>query len=155
MGRFRGRVVPSWWFESRFGGISSRFVLADHFHLLASESIFGMSQGPPTCACSSLSQDGLQRRGLWATDIIRYEVTTPLPLLTSKEPFCACVVGEVFLTSRMRTRWPFIAYWTGSSLLHHPAFMEFLLSWSFCPQGRNCSVWGPSISCLPVCVCFY
>ena len=155
MGRFRGRVVPSWWFESRFGGISSRFVLADHFHLLASESIFGMSQGPPTCACSSLSQDGLQRRGLWATDIIRYEVTTPLPLLTSKEPFFACVVGEVFLTSRMRNMWPFISYWTGSSLLHHPAFMEFLLSWSFCPQGRNCSVWGPSISCLPVCVCFY
>ena len=110
MGRLRGKVVTSWWFESLFGGISSRFLLADHFHLLASESVFGMSQGPPTCACSSLSQDGLQRRGLWVTDITHYEVTTPLPLLTSKEPFCACIVGEVFLTSRTRNRWPFISY---------------------------------------------
>ena len=23
-----------------------------------------------------------------------------------------------------------------------------LLLWSFCPQGRNCSAWGPSVSCL-------
>lgn len=58
---------------------------------------------------SSLSQDGFQRRGLWVADITHYEVTTPLPLLTSKESFCACVVGG-FLTSRMRNMWPFISY---------------------------------------------
>lgn len=40
--------------------------------------------------------------------------------------------------------------WAGPSLLHHPAFMEFLLLilWSFCPQERNCSAWGPCMSCL-------
>ena len=32
--------------------------------------------------------------------------------------------------------------WAGPSLLHHLAFMEFL------SMGRNCSAWGPSVSCL-------
>ena len=109
MGRLRGRIVPSWWLESCLGGISYRFRLADHFHLFGSEFIYGMSQGPPMCAYSSLSQDGFQR-SLWVADITHYEVTTPPPLLTSKEPFCACVVGEVFLTLRMRNMWPFISY---------------------------------------------
>ena len=34
----------------------------------------------------------------------------PLPFLTSREPFCACVVGEVSLTSRIRNMWSFIFY---------------------------------------------
>ena len=42
--------------------------------------------------------------------------------------------------------------WAGPSLPYHPAFMEFLLLWSFCPRGRNCSAWGPSMSCLNTCL---
>ena len=38
--------------------------------------------------------------------------------------------------------------WKGPGLLHYPAFMEFLLFWSFSPQGRDCSARGLSISCL-------
>ena len=41
-----------------YGGISSGFPLANHLALPGSESIFGLSQGPPLCACASLSQDG-------------------------------------------------------------------------------------------------
>ena len=29
-----------------------------------------------------------------------------------------------------------------------PASSIVLLLWSFCPQGRKCSAWGPSVSCL-------
>ena len=29
-----------------------------------------------------------------------------------------------------------------------PASSIILLLWSFCPQGRNSSAWGPSVSCL-------
>ena len=36
----------------------------------------------------------------------------------------------------------------GPASSHHPALIEFLLLRNFCPQGRNCSAQGPSISCL-------
>ena len=154
MGRLRGKVVTSWWFESLFGGISSRFLLADHFHLLASESVFGMSQGPPTCACSSLSQDGLQRRGLWVTDITHYEVTTPLPLLTSKEPFCACIVGEVFLTSRTRNRWPFISYLDRAQPPPSSCFYGVSTIMEFLSTGEKLFSLGP-IYLLPPSLCMF
>ena len=108
-GGLRERVTHSWQFESLLWGISSRFPLTNHVALPGSESIFGISQGPPLCACVSLSQDGFQQRGLWVVDVTYYEVAPP-PFLTSKEPFCACVVGEVSLTSRMRNMWSFISY---------------------------------------------
>nr|XP_030688518.1 uncharacterized protein LOC115840161 [Globicephala melas] len=31
--------------------------------------------------------------------------------------------------------------------IHHPSFLHHPPLWSFCPQGRNCSAWGPSVSC--------
>ena len=34
------------------------FLLANHLVLPGSESIFGLSQGPPMCVRTSLSQDG-------------------------------------------------------------------------------------------------
>ena len=40
-------------------GISSGFPLVNHLALPGSESIFGLSQDPPLCACTSLSQDGV------------------------------------------------------------------------------------------------
>ena len=58
MGGLRERLVPLWWFESLIWGISSRFPMANHLALPGSESIFGLSQGPPMCMCVSLSQDG-------------------------------------------------------------------------------------------------
>ena len=37
----------------------SGFPLTNHLALPGSESVFGISQGPPLCACTSLSQHGL------------------------------------------------------------------------------------------------
>ena len=51
------RVTP-FWFESLLWGISSGFPLTSHLALPGSESVFGVSQGPPLCVCTSLSQDG-------------------------------------------------------------------------------------------------
>ena len=57
-GRLRERVAPAWLFESLLWGISSGFPLASRLALPGSESVFGRTQGPPLCACASLSQDG-------------------------------------------------------------------------------------------------
>ena len=57
-GRLREKVVPSWEFESLLWGIPSRFPLANHLAFPGSESVFGISQCPPMCAHTSLSQDG-------------------------------------------------------------------------------------------------
>ena len=58
--------------------------------------------------CTSLSQDGFWGRDLWVG--WHHYGWDPFPFLTSKEPFSACVVREVSLTSRMRNVWPFIFY---------------------------------------------
>ena len=58
MGWLSDTVAPSWWFISLSWSISSGFPLASHLALSGSESIFGLSQDPPMCACVSLSQDG-------------------------------------------------------------------------------------------------
>ena len=57
-------------------------------------------------------------------DITYYEVM-PYLFLTSKETFCACVVREVCLTLEI-CGLPSLT-WAEPSLLHYPAFMEFLL----------------------------
>ena len=44
--------------------ISSRFPLAKHLVLPGSGSIFGLSQGPPMCACAPLSQDWILAKRL-------------------------------------------------------------------------------------------
>ena len=44
--------------ESLLWGISPGFPLTNHLALPGSESVFGISQGPPMCACASLSQGG-------------------------------------------------------------------------------------------------
>ena len=90
-GGLRERVAPLWQFESLIWGTSSGFPLANHFDLPGSTSIFGISQDRPMCARISLSQDGFYLRGLWV-DLTSLGIT---PLLTSREPFCACVVGKV------------------------------------------------------------
>ena len=66
------------------------------------------------------------------------------PFLTSKEPFCACIVGKVSLTLRMRNMWSLI--WAGLSSSSSSS------SWSISPQATNssCSAWSPSTSCLSI-----
>ena len=73
------RVSLSWQFELLLWDISPWFLLANCFYLPGSKSISGISQDPPMCAHSSLSQDGFSLRGLW--------IISTAPLLTSKEPF--------------------------------------------------------------------
>ena len=111
-----------------------RFPSASHFGLPGPEAIFGVSQEPPTCACSSLSQDGFYQRGSWVADITSCEVTSP-PFLTSKEPFYLHVVEEVSLTLRVRNMWSFMSYLGRAQ-----------------PPPSSCfcgvSTWGPSVSCL-------
>ena len=66
----------------------------------------------------------------------------PPPFLTSKVPFCICVVREISWLLEWR-KWSLLSLiCVVLSLLHHPAFMEFLLSQSFWPQGRNHSAWS-------------
>ena len=67
------RATPSWWFEPLLWGLSSKFPLADHFALPASELAFGLSQDLRVCAHIS-HQVGFQWRRLW--------VDSPLDLLS-------------------------------------------------------------------------
>ena len=53
VGVHRPQRVPSWWFESLLGDISSGFPLASHLASPGSKSVFGVSQGAPMCAHSS------------------------------------------------------------------------------------------------------
>ena len=62
-------VAPSWQLESLLWGISSRFPLANRLNFPGSLSIFGISQDPPMCAHTSLSQDGFYWRGVWVENI--------------------------------------------------------------------------------------
>ena len=96
-GGLRERDAPSWKFESLLWGISSRFPLANHFDLPGSESVFGIAQDPPMCACAFLSQDGFHRRSLWVAGITYYEVAPP-PF----RPPRGFLVGNISLTPKMR-----------------------------------------------------
>ena len=44
--------------DDSYGAFFSGFPWAHHFALPGSESVFGLSQGPPKCGCAFLSQDG-------------------------------------------------------------------------------------------------
>ena len=63
--------------------------------------------------------------------------------MTSKEPFCTCVVGKVSLTSRVRKIWSSVSYQGKVQLLIPPATLENLST-----GDELCTTWGPSISCL-------
>ena len=88
--RERVRVAPSWQFELLLWDISFHFSLANHYNLPGSQSIFGISQDPSTCAHGSLSQDGPFQRGV----LLEHPLTL-LPLWPARSLFCACVIGEV------------------------------------------------------------
>ena len=88
-------------------------------------SVFGISQGAPMCVHLSTRWILAKRpRGRLASLTVGKR---PSPFLTSKEPFCACVVRKVSLTSRMRNVWSFISYLgQGPACSLAPAVTELL-----------------------------
>ena len=86
------------------GALSSRFPLANHFAFPGSEPVFSVTEGPPLCASTSLSQHGLQRRGLWEGWHHPWWAGVAF-LLAPGEPLCTCVVGKLSSASRMGTMW--------------------------------------------------
>ena len=103
----------------------------NHFTLPGSESLFGISQDPPMCKHASLSQVVFQRRDLW--------VDWHYSPLTSKEPFCACIVRKVSLTLKMRNGLYLSCGQVSASLIFN---LEYLST----GDSYSCSAWGPSIS---------
>ena len=101
-------------------------------------------RGSITVILGSLSPQCLEA-GLWFP--ARNWGDTP-SLLTSIEPFCACVVGTVSLTLRMRNIWSFISYLgkaqppPSSSFYGVSAIIEFLST------GEKIFSLDPCISCL-------
>lgn len=85
----------SWW------GVSSRFPGLSFWLCLAQEYLSDMSQGPPVCAHTSLSQGGFHQRGLSSASVS----ITPLGLRGAL--LCLCSWGG-FLTVRMRSMWAII-----------------------------------------------
>ena len=58
------------------GDSPSRILLANHLALSGSESIFGLTRALP-CVYTSVSQDGVQLKGLWAVDKTYYGLSLP------------------------------------------------------------------------------
>ena len=137
-GGLRERVVPLWQLESLLWGISSGFPLTNHFDLPGSEPIFGVSQDFPMYARTSLSQDGVYRRGLW----VGLTTWRHSPFDLQGAFLHMCSWGGL-LTLRMRNMWSLIFYLGRAQ----PSLSVVLLfpSWSISPQGTNsnCLPWGP------------
>ena len=68
---------------------------------------------------------GILLRGPWVVSIS--------PLLTSKEPVCACVVREV--SSRIGNIWSLIFYLGRAQLL--PSIVQVISTWCICQQRRD------------------
>ena len=147
-----------WWFKSFLWSISSGFPLANHFHFSGSESVFGLSQDLPLCACVSLqfsSVQSLSRVRLFVTPWIAacqasLSITNSRSLfrLTSIESvmpsshliFCLPLLLlppippsiRVFSNeSTLRMRWP--KYWSFSFSIspsnEHPRLISFRMDW--------------------------
>ena len=87
-----------------YGDSPSGLPLANHLALSGLESIFGLTQGPPLCVCTSFSQmDSSARVSGKLTGYTM--VWHPLPSLTLEEHFYVCLVWEISLASRMRNTW--------------------------------------------------
>ena len=89
-------VSPSWHFELLLRGVSSWFLLANHFYLSGSQSMFGVSQDPPMWVHTSLSQGGFHGKGLW----VEYPLAS-LPFGLQGAFLHMCGQGSL-LTSRRR-----------------------------------------------------
>ena len=98
-------------------------------------------------AHTSLSQDGFQRRSLWVSEHQLTSVTIS-PLLTSKEPFCACVVREVSWLRKWRICGLFSSIWAGPSLLSQLSCYSCLRISVHKERTQTICPGGPSVSCL-------
>ena len=118
-----------------FKGHFSGFPLASHLELPGSQSIFGVSQDLPLCVCTHLlaKMDSTE-------EAYGYNIPWHPSPLTSKEPFCACVVREVAWLGEWE-----ICGMTRAQI--PPLIILLFLSWSFSPQGMNLQLlysgWGP------------
>ena len=110
-----------------YGAFLPDFPLPSHIALPGSESVFGLTQDPPLCACIS-----------WARWILVKRPAGGLALLPFW-PFCTCVFGKVSLTLRRRSMWPLV------SAVPPPLHLGVSVHRG---QTGCCSAWGPSISCL-------
>lgn len=126
----------SWW------GVSSRFPLACHSDLPGSEYLSDMSQGPPMCAHTSLSQGGFHQRGL-----ARHRLAS-LPLDLRGALLCLCSWGG-FLTVRMRSMWAII-FCLGRLLSQPSCYCCFTVSVHREPTSAPFTLVrrSPSASCL-------
>ena len=85
-----------------YGTVLLGFLSANHLALSGCVSIFGLIQGPPVCVCAHLlaEMDSSSRLSVMLASPLM--VWSFLSSLTSEEPFCACVLWEVSLASRLR-----------------------------------------------------
>ena len=128
------------WLKSLVWGSPAGLPLAHYLVSSGLEPTFGLTWGPPLCACASFSQDGFYPQGFWEVDRMCYGLMPLLPLTPD------AVLG-VSLTSRIRNRWSLSFIQAGHSsslLLLLTLYLEVI-----CLQGTDysCSAWDPSISC--------
>ena len=106
--------------------------LASHFDLPGSESVFCISQDSPTCAHTTLGQDGFYCRGLWLKYLL---ASLPFDLQGTTRPMCS---QGGLLTSRRRNTW------SGkgpASSLNCPAIV-ILDFWSIENESPTTLSWG-------------
>ena len=119
--------VAHLWFELHtFVGCIFWVSLAGHFALPDSESrtrwILFFSRSSHVWVCISYPRWTLAKRPMgWLTSLLWANAP---PFLTSKEPFCICVVGKVFLMWRMMNMWSFI--WAGLNSSLTSAILDYL-----------------------------
>ena len=111
---------------------SSGFSLTNHFNLLGSGSIFGISQDPLMCKYASLSQDGFYWKGL------KVEHHLALLLFELQGTFLYMCSQGGHWTSRMKNMSSLIFFLGGAQSLL--SFILLLIFWSFGPQSCCCSV---------------
>ena len=104
------------------------------FNLPGSQTIFGISQDPPMCVNTSLSQGGFYRKGIWvehplASLPLASLPLAPLPLNLQGTFLCMCGEGG-FLTWRMRNMW------SGQGPVSSLNCLAILFL-EFCPQGMT------------------
>ena len=136
------RVAPSWQFKSLIWDISSMLPLTNHFDLLGSVSIFGVSQDLPMCAGASLSQDGFCRRGLWVVSVSWHH--SPLDLQGAFLRMCS---RGGLLTLRMRNMRSLIFYLGRAQ--PPPSIVLLLPSQSIGPQGTDSNPFAPGAHLSP------
>ena len=104
--------------------------------LPSARSIFGPSQGSRCVHAHLLAKMDSSEQVYRYSDITYCGVVAP-PSLTLEEAFCACVVGKVSLTSRMRNTWSLYLSSLICAGLSSSSLLLLSSCWSICSQGLN------------------